>query len=611
MRNDLRPSIYFRLKRIFFRLGILAILLSFPLSSHAQLSESTNSVQNIAQAAGVSGGTDLIVIIGRIINVFLGTLGVVFLGLMLYAGFLWMTSGGDDENVKKAKSMIQNAIIGLLIIMSSWAITYFIIKALTGATGGGSVIGTGSGGFGGLIGSSGSLGSGIIEYHLPERNATDIPRNTPVIITFKQPIQPASFIEAWTESASGTLDGLNTENIKIFRTGDEGTALVSSQARVSFTQDHKTFVIRPVDFLGSAKTNTKYTVKLKGGNTGILLETSAPAFAGSFGGGYEWGFEVSTFVDTTPPKVLSVFPADGGQTFRNAVIQITFDEAVDPTGATGIVKGGEGFTNISVQPQGGGSLLDGEYRISNRYRTVEFLTNDKCGVNSCGKDVFCLPPSATLEVKAQAAPLSKQPPLAELTSSGYGGITDIVGNSLDGNGDSVATGPDGPPVSDNFIWSFGTNNAVKLTPPVIQETFPEAVQSNIPLDENVTATFDSIMQASSFTSQAARIEPKGPQETDPDTFWYYVGMTMLTAQNLPVQQGDVAVKSQLFMKHRPYIPSSIDPNAPRNDYNPFLLSDLQDGYQNCFNPSSSGKCDATKGGPNCCNNSPSGQDCKF
>ncbi|MFH1078573.1 MAG: hypothetical protein V1745_04840 [Patescibacteria group bacterium] len=585
---------------------------SIPAPAHAQLQQSVASVEQTATAAGIAGGTDLITIIGRIINVVLGFVGVILLVILIYAGFMYMTAGGDAEKVKKARDTIKNAIIGLVILASAWAIVYFIMKALTGATGGGSVTGTGTGGIGGLVGSSGSLGGGIIEYHLPERNATDIPRNTPVIITFKQPIQPASLIEGWTEATSGTTLGLNAANVKLYRTGDEGSSLTTAQARVTFTQDRKTFVIRPVDLLGSPTTNIKYTVKLKGGNDGILLDAGGAAFSGSFGQGYEWGFEVSTFVDLTPPKVVAAIPYAGGKYARNIVIQVTFDEAVDPVGASGIFRAGSGFTNVAVRPdEGVGTPLDGEYRITNRYRTIEFLTFDQCGVNSCGRDVFCLPPDATLEVLARSATLSSQPPQAQFTSQGFDGITDVVGNSLDGNNDDVAQGPP----ADDYVWSFGTTNEVKLSPPKILETVPDATpgdgQSNRPLDENVSATFDGLMQASTFRSDASYILPSGPGETDPDTFWFFVGMELLTADNMPVKPGDVAAKAQLFMKHRPYLPSTPFPDPEKdylNFYDPYLLSELQDAYQNCFNPASSNAC---AGAPNCCNNSPKGQECSF
>jgi hypothetical protein len=585
----------------------LAAIFTFPAAVGAQLTDAVDAVQKTTAAAGVAGGGDLVQIIGRIINIFLGFLGVIFLVLMLYAGYTWMTAGGAPVKIESAKKTIRNAVIGLLIITSAWAITAFILNALTEATGGGGVTGGGPGGIG-LVGSSGSLGAGIIEYHLPERNATDVPRNTPVIITFKEAIQPASFIEGWTESTSGTVNGLNSANVQLYRSDDPKTALASSAARVSFTQDRKTFVIRPVDLLGSPTNNVKYSVKLRGGNSGIMLEKGGPAFGGSYGQGYEWMFEVSTFVDTTPPQVLAAIPYAGGKYARNIVIQVTFNEAVDPTGATGLFQNGSGFTNMSVRPNGGlGTPLDGEYRISNKYKTVEFLTTDKCGVNSCGKDVFCLPPDATLEVLVKAATLSSQPPMAQFTNQGFDGITDVVGNSLDGNANKTAEGSP----QDNYVWTFGTSNEVKLAPPKILETVPDASpgqgQSNRPLDEPVSAIFDTLLQSSTLNSEAARIEPLGPAETNPDTFWYSVSMELLTANNTPIKQNEVADRAAVIIKHRPYQPSGLKPTE-LNYYNPFLLSDIQDAFQNCFNPATSAVC---KGAPNCCNNAPKGQDCSF
>ncbi len=622
MQKDQRATFLF-FRRITKRLALFALIIGgiggafwYGHPAAAQLAQSAQNVQQTATAAGV-GNVDLFQLIGRIIYILLSLVGVVFLGLLLYAGFLWMTAGGDTKKVDAAQSYIRNAIIGLIIIASAWTLTAYILNALTGASIGGGINGNGSGGFGAnLISSSGSLGSGIIEYHLPERNATDVPRNTPIAITFKQAINPASLIDGWTLDASTTATGLNAAAVKVFKTGDEASALIAKDARVSFTPDHKTFVIRPVSYLGSPTSNVKYTVQLKGGNGGIQLENGGAAFGGSFGQGYEWGFEVSTKLDITPPKVLAAIPYSGGKYARNIIVQITFNEAVDPIAASGLIKSGSGFSNIEIRPNSGaGTALDGEFRITNRYRTVEFLSAEKCGVNSCGMDVFCLPSEATLETKIKAATLSGTPPLAQLTNQGFDGVTDLVGNSLDGNGSGKADGPG----KDDYVWSFGTSADVKLTPPKIIETVPVASvgdgQSNRPLDEQVTATFDSLMQASTFKSEAAAIVPKGPGETNPDTFWWTVGMNLLNESNVPIQKdGEQAVRSQLVMSHRPYLPSGTS-TPDLNYYNPVLLSDLQDSYQNCFNPAGSVSAQnpaaSCVGVPNCCNNSPQAQGCPF
>lgn len=72
----------------------------------------------------------LTLIVASIIKVFLGVLGVIFVILILVAGFRWMTAGGNDENIKKATAQIRNAAIGLLIILAAYAITTFVTREI-------------------------------------------------------------------------------------------------------------------------------------------------------------------------------------------------------------------------------------------------------------------------------------------------------------------------------------------------------------------------------------------------------------------------------------------------------------------------------------------------
>lgn len=73
-------------------------------------------------------------ILGVIVNVFLGFLGIIFVGLIIYAGYLWMNARGNEEDVKKAKDTMRMAIIGLIIVVSAWAIWSVVWSALFSAT---------------------------------------------------------------------------------------------------------------------------------------------------------------------------------------------------------------------------------------------------------------------------------------------------------------------------------------------------------------------------------------------------------------------------------------------------------------------------------------------
>ena len=86
-----------------------------------------------SEAAGlVTSGheTDIRILVGRIINGFLGLIGTFFVVLIIYAGFLYMTAQGNEEQIGKAKKMILNAVIGLAIVMSAYAIARFVVNVL-------------------------------------------------------------------------------------------------------------------------------------------------------------------------------------------------------------------------------------------------------------------------------------------------------------------------------------------------------------------------------------------------------------------------------------------------------------------------------------------------
>ncbi len=94
----------------------------------------TFGLNQTGQTLGL-GGDDIRLIIARIIRAVLGFLGILALCIVLYGGFVYMTAGGDEEKVGKAKKIIINGVIGLAIILSAFAIAQFVINKLAEATG--------------------------------------------------------------------------------------------------------------------------------------------------------------------------------------------------------------------------------------------------------------------------------------------------------------------------------------------------------------------------------------------------------------------------------------------------------------------------------------------
>lgn len=117
-----------------FTLPLLACSPSFAL---AQTTEPTAHNSSIYSPGLINAATeaydmqvpepDIGLTIGAFVSALLGLLGVIFFILTMYAGVLWMTAGGNTDSVKKAKQILGNAVIGLILTVTSYAITYFVI----------------------------------------------------------------------------------------------------------------------------------------------------------------------------------------------------------------------------------------------------------------------------------------------------------------------------------------------------------------------------------------------------------------------------------------------------------------------------------------------------
>ncbi|HCB55518.1 MAG: hypothetical protein UU08_C0007G0016 [Candidatus Uhrbacteria bacterium GW2011_GWE2_40_58] len=97
--------------------------------------EMQSQMETFGEIAGFTTSVDITVIIARLIRTAISLLGIVAVVFVVYAGFLWMTAGGDKERVTKARGMIINALIGLVIVLSAFTITQFVLRSLEEATG--------------------------------------------------------------------------------------------------------------------------------------------------------------------------------------------------------------------------------------------------------------------------------------------------------------------------------------------------------------------------------------------------------------------------------------------------------------------------------------------
>lgn len=581
-------------------LGLVVCAFSFlSISIQPALAQDT-SLEEVGDTAGLQE-TSLPTVIGRIIGVFLSILGIVFLILVIYAGFLWMTAAGDSAKVEKARKILVQAVIGLIITLSAYAITSFVIRSLTGEGifGGGS----GSSSSGSTLSTeprSNSLGSGGIEDHYPARGATDVSRNTKIYVTFKEAMMLEDIIDGYDDggtpedvSDDTVSTTVNADVVQIYPTlsGDD-EAFSGEEVSVAFTDDLKTFVFdTPV--LGSASDDIQYTV---------FLSDDIQSAAGDDmieRGGYEWSFTVGTEIDLDPPSVKSVSPASGVYS-RNIAVQITFDEAVDPVSATGTYSASDSaanFNNIQVLASDG-SVVEGEYTISNAYKTITFVTSDVCGTNSCGETITCLPASDDFTVNVYAATPGESPPQVDIFP--FDGIVDMSSNALDGNDDGIA--------GDDYTWSFSTGSDISLDAPEITAITPEILGEDVALDQDVLVTFDDILLGSSLTSASIAIE----QSPEHD-MWYKLQTKDYTAEGAEATGGAEAAYTEVELRHGIFLESSDDLTYM---YQVTVDSSVKNQYQNCYAPAegpgrTSGLCGTSDSAPYCCNGTPSSSTCEL
>ncbi|MDO9509879.1 MAG: Ig-like domain-containing protein, partial [Candidatus Magasanikbacteria bacterium] len=338
-----------------------------------------------AEQIGLPSG-NLLSIIANIIRVALGLLGLLAVIIILYGGWLWMTAGGNEEQIGSAKKTLINGAIGLAIILSAYAIVAFIMSFF--GIGGGDI---GDGdytlnppGIMNVVG-GGALGD-VVKDHYPTRGQEDVPRNTRIAITFAKPLQ-------WESVAMEVVAGEVVKYRLITSTISIGKIVASStvtggyiiepypgnlevQAFPIFNDESGNYEIYtiaitpdPNILLGDSEEKISYSVRI---TNNLKDETGKPIFqnARCRCSSYIWSFTCSTVIDKTPPRVISVFPENGdGAVPRNAKLQIKFNEAIFPNAQDSFTTSGAYYADKSNNPpivfikSASSSLPVGSFRI--------------------------------------------------------------------------------------------------------------------------------------------------------------------------------------------------------------------------------------------------------
>lgn len=556
---------------------------------------------------------DIRVTIGRIIQVVLSLMGIVLLVLIIYAGVTIMTAGGNADKVITGKKILTNAVVGLIIIMSAMGITQFIISRLAGATGSGGfgstqTDGSGSGAGGGSsFFSSGSLGN-IVKETYPAAGDRDVKRNSKIVVTFAESINPESFIEntnntCWNEAGTGPTttctqdndgniinpyygdclskasldftkdcDQVKTDSVMIYeRSKKDAEPLPVSGAMAlaiyKAKDEAEVFTFKPTSLLGSDKENTWYRVDL---TDNITKKDGGSAFSNILGNKYTWEFETGVTADLTPPQVVSINPKANSTIARNIILQISFDEPIDPSVAQGIVGPNSSFNHIIFKNKD----ITGQWKILNGYKTIEFVSDQQCGQNSCGENMYCLPvPSCT---QGDKSCIQKEEILlrsGELVSTGqqtfdakpFSGITDMAGNALDGNKNDK---PDNRPAitsakvistnetdvkKDNVWIKLNIQNNIDLSVPHIESVTPDIDAQGVSGDKPIEIIFSNTMQYSTLFD-GVRVEEYPEIKDEKGEVKFFWNKLSISEK----EEKDKKSQTKALISHRDFSPAGED-----------------------------------------------------
>jgi hypothetical protein len=245
--------------------------------------------------------------------------------------------------------------------------------------------------------------------------------------------------------------------------------------------------------------------------------------------------------------------------------------------------------------------------MSNSYKTITFTSTDACGTNSCNETIYCLPGGELITSTIYSAtPTSATDPTASVFP--YDGIVDMCGNSFDGDADDVVA------TDDDYVWSFTTTNDINLDGPAIESITPNIEEEDVDLDQQVSMTFDSILDSSTANSTNIQTVNKEMTSGESHELWYTFGTTTLTSDGEEVTvASQVPAKTLVTISHGTFLAS--DPTIPLSYmYSVTANQGVRNEYQNCFVPgegptATGGTCGTSTASPYCCNGTASATAC--
>ena len=365
-----------RLRNLFAIFAILFTLtgglLAFPQVVDAQ----TDELEEVAEDSGL-GDESLSVVIAKIIRTILGFLGIIAVIIVLWGGFVWMTAGGDADKVAKAKKILINGVIGLAIVLMSYAIATFVLNAILGASSGSDSSSSSSDDDNSLGGGS-SVSSFSVKDFSPEGEVSI--RNIKVQITFSRNVDE--------DTVSGNVTITNTS------TGEEvdGTLSVSG-SKISFVPSAA--CPEPNDDRYCFDENTEFTVEVTEdieSTSGRSLVCSSDSCTTSFTSG--------EIVDVDDPEAELTYPDNNERISVDAstLVQVVATDDSEVATADFFDDNGDQFDSVGAE---GEDLSD--VTIETTYYTTDLESGTKYTIEVTVEDIAGNTDTDSINILATAA----------------------------------------------------------------------------------------------------------------------------------------------------------------------------------------------------------------
>ncbi len=113
-------------------IGFAAFTPAVALAATPKSTVCTTLGSNAGCTSNANGSVSIDSIVKAVVTILSAVVGIVSVIMIMVGGFRYVTSGGDANNVKSAKSTITYAIIGLVIVAFAQIIVKYVLAKSTG-----------------------------------------------------------------------------------------------------------------------------------------------------------------------------------------------------------------------------------------------------------------------------------------------------------------------------------------------------------------------------------------------------------------------------------------------------------------------------------------------